>query len=63
MEDRRAMADQAYNLGLESYRKGNWAEAMKFWEEVLRYVPGHAQAKRNLDRLRLEHVEINTVKK
>ncbi len=55
MEDRKALADKAYNLGLESYRRGHWVEARKFWEEVLRYVPGHSQARRNLDRLQSEH--------
>lgn len=53
--DQAAKADQAYNLGLESYRQEDYAAAKKFWEETLQIDPTHQQAKRNLDRLNKEH--------
>jgi tetratricopeptide (TPR) repeat protein len=54
-ETRQAKADQAYNLGLESYRNEDYAAAKKFWEETLQIEPTHLQAKRNLERLKQEH--------
>ncbi len=50
-EDRQAQADQAYNLGLQSYDKGDFSAAKKFWEQTLRIDPNHVKAKMNLDRL------------
>jgi tetratricopeptide (TPR) repeat protein len=47
-------ADQAYNLGLESYRKGNWGGAKSFWEQALQNNPHHLQARRALERLQAE---------
>lgn len=57
-EDQQAQADQAYNLGLESYRKGDFASAKKFWEQTLQLLPNHLQAQRNLDRLKQEHPDL-----
>jgi len=57
-KDTQAKADEAYNLGLESYRKEDFASAKKFWEETLRLEPNHPQARRNLDRLKEEHPEL-----
>lgn len=53
-----AKADQAYNLGLDSYRKGDYAAAKKFWEETLEIQPTHLQAQRNLARLKDEHPDL-----
>jgi tetratricopeptide (TPR) repeat protein len=50
----KARADQAYNLGLESYRKGNWGAAQSFWEQALQNDPHYLQAQRALDRLKAE---------
>jgi tetratricopeptide (TPR) repeat protein len=50
----RGRADQAYNLGLESYRKGNWGAAKSFWEQALQNDPHYLQAQRALDRLKSE---------
>jgi tetratricopeptide (TPR) repeat protein len=50
----RGRADQAYNLGLESYRKGNWGAARSFWEQALQNDPHYLQARRALDRLKAE---------
>ena len=57
-QDSQSKADEAYNLGLESYRKEDYASARKFWEETLRFQPNHPQAKRNLDRLKEEHPDL-----
>ena len=57
-QERQAKADQVYNLGLDSYRKGDLGAAKKFWEETLEIEPTHAQAQRNLDRLKEEHPEL-----
>lgn len=57
--DRQAKADQAYNLGLESYGKGDLAVAKKFWEETLEIDPTHLQARHNLERLKEQHPELN----
>ena len=56
--DATAQADQTYNLGLDSYRQGDYAAAKKFWEETLQFQPTHLQAQRNLGRLRDEHPEL-----
>lgn len=56
--DSQAEADETYNLGLESYRNGDLANAVKFWKETLNFNPNHEQAKRNLDRLLQEHPEL-----
>ncbi len=56
--DAQAQSDQAYNLGLESYRKSDYAAAKKFWEETLQILPTHLQARQNLDRLMTEHPEL-----
>ncbi len=53
-----AQADQAYNLGLDSYRQGDYAAAKKFWEETLEIEPTHLQARHNLDRLLEDHPEL-----
>jgi tetratricopeptide (TPR) repeat protein len=53
-----AESDQTYNLGLESYRSGNYADAKKYWEQTLLINPNHLQAKRNLDRLKTEHPDL-----
>ncbi|HUO57909.1 MAG TPA: hypothetical protein VMV05_07000, partial [bacterium] len=55
--DQQSKADEAYNLGLESYRKEDYVSAKKFWEETLQFQPNHPQARRNLDRLKDEHPE------
>jgi Tfp pilus assembly protein PilF len=52
--DSRGRADQAYNLGLESYRKGNWAGAKSFWEQALKNDPNHLQSRKALERLQAE---------
>lgn len=57
-QTQQAKADQAYNLGLESYRKNDYAAAKKFWEETLRISPTHLQAKRNLERLKKDHPDL-----
>jgi len=56
--DRQSQADEAYNLGLESYRKDDFVSAKRFWEETLQIQPNHQQARRNLDRLKVEHPEL-----
>jgi tetratricopeptide (TPR) repeat protein len=56
--DAQAQADQSYNLGLESYRKDDYASAKRFWEETLQILPTHLQARQNLDRLKTEHPEL-----
>ena len=56
--DNQAQADQSYNLGLESYGKGDYAAAKNYWEETLQFQPNHLQAQRNLDRLKDEHPEL-----
>ncbi|HJT23057.1 MAG TPA: hypothetical protein VJ873_00660, partial [bacterium] len=53
-----AKADQAYNLGLNSYRQNDFATAKKFWEETLEIMPTHVQAQRNLERLKREHPDL-----
>lgn len=53
--DRKAKADETYNLGLESYRKDDFASAKKFWEETLQIDPQYIQAQQNLNRLTEEH--------
>lgn len=53
-----AKADQAYNLGLDSYRQGDYAAAKKFWEETLQIQPTHLQAQRNLERLKEDHPDL-----
>jgi tetratricopeptide (TPR) repeat protein len=53
-----AESDQTYNLGLESYRSGNYADAKKYWEQTLVINPNHLQAKRNLSRLKAEHPDL-----
>jgi tetratricopeptide (TPR) repeat protein len=57
-EDSQAKADTAYNLGLESYRKGDLASAKKFWTQALELNPQSTQARRNIDRLSREHPEL-----
>lgn len=57
-KEAQAKADQAYNLGLESYRKNDYAAAKKFWMETLQILPTHTQARRNLDRLLEDHPEL-----
>jgi Tfp pilus assembly protein PilF len=54
-QDQQAQADEAYNLGLDSYRKGDYAAARKFWEQTLKIQPNHLQAKRNMERLNRDH--------
>lgn len=58
VEGSAAKADEAYNLGLESYRKGDLQSAKKFWVAALESDPKHIQAKRNLERLLGEHPEL-----
>jgi tetratricopeptide (TPR) repeat protein len=57
-ESDESKADEAYNLGLESYRNGNLDDAKKFWSQTLDLNPQHLQAKRDLDRLLEEHPEL-----
>ena len=57
-ESDESKADEAYNLGLESYRNGNLPDAKKFWSEALDLNPQNLQSKRNLDRLLEEHPEL-----
>ncbi len=57
-EDSRAKADGTYNLGLESYRKGDLAAAKRYWTQTLEWDPRNAQAKKNLERLQSEHPEL-----
>lgn len=57
-QDTEAKADEAYNLGLESYRKDDFVNAKKFWQETLEIDPRNEQAKRNLDRLLEEHPDL-----
>ena len=58
-EQTQAEADQTYNLGLESYRMGNYADAKKYWEQTLSINPNHLQAQRNLTRLKAQHPELH----
>jgi len=53
--ERNAKADEAYNLGLDSYRKDDFDSARKFWEQTLQIDPQYIQAQQNLDRLNQEH--------
>jgi tetratricopeptide (TPR) repeat protein len=55
VSDRQAKADEAYNLGLDSYRKDDYVSAKKFWEQTLQIDPQYIQAQQNLDRLNQEH--------
>ena len=57
-EDSQAQADQTYNLGLEFYRKNDFAGAKKLWEQTLQILPTHLQAQRNLQRLKDEHPDL-----
>jgi len=57
-QDKKAKADTAYNLGLESYRRDDLVSAKKFWEEALQADPQYLQAQQNLDRLLREHPEL-----
>ena len=57
-KDTEAKADEAYNLGLESYRKDDFVNAKKFWQETLEIDPRNLQAKRNLDRLLEVHPDL-----
>lgn len=57
-KEAQAKADQAYNLGLESYRRNDYPAAKKFWEDTLQILPTHAQARRNLERLQEDHPEL-----
>jgi tetratricopeptide (TPR) repeat protein len=57
-EDSQAKADEAYNLGVESYRKDNWVEAKRFWVQAVELNPQHLQAKRSLDRLLEDHPDL-----
>ncbi len=54
VSDRQAKADEAYNLGLDSYRKDDYVSAKKFWEQTLQIDPHYIQARQNLDRLNQE---------
>ena len=56
--ERKAKADTAYNLGLDSYRKDDFTSAKKFWQEALQIDPKYLQAQQNLDRLAQEHPEL-----
>jgi len=56
--DSEAKADEAYNLGLQSYRNNDLVSAKKFWSDALELNPRHQQARRNLDRLLEEHPEL-----
>ncbi|HVM31828.1 MAG TPA: tetratricopeptide repeat protein [bacterium] len=53
-----AQADQTYNLGLASYRDGNYSDAKKYWEQTLALQPNHPQAERNLKRLKIQHPDL-----
>ncbi len=57
-EDRKAQADQAYNLGLASYDKGDYAVAKKFWEQTLQIDPANVKAKMNLEHLANDHPDL-----
>ena len=57
-EDIQSQADQVYNLGLDSYRKGDFSAAKKFWEQTIVIQPNHLQAQRNLQRLKEEHPDL-----
>lgn len=56
--DSEAKADEAYNLGLQSYRNNDFVSAKKFWSDALELNPRHEQARRNLDRLLVDHPEL-----
>jgi tetratricopeptide (TPR) repeat protein len=56
--DSEAKADEAYNLGLQSYRNNDLVSAKKFWSDALELNPRHEQARRNLNRLLDEHPEL-----
>lgn len=58
--DSEAKADEAYNLGLQSYRNNDLMSAKKFWSDALELNPGNQQARRNLDRLLEDHPELKT---
>ena len=53
--EKKAKADEAYNLGLDSYRKDDFVSARTFWQEALKIDPQYIQAQQNLDRLNQEH--------
>jgi tetratricopeptide (TPR) repeat protein len=54
-QSRKSKADEAYNLGLDSYRKDDFSSAKEFWEETLQIDPSYLQAQQNLDRLNQDH--------
>ncbi len=56
-ESDESKADEAYNLGLDSYRNGDLDDAKKFWNQAIELNPQHLQAKRDLERLIEEHPE------
>jgi tetratricopeptide (TPR) repeat protein len=56
--NQKAKADAAYNLGLESYRKDDFASAKRFWEEAIEADPQYLQARQNLERLQRDHPEL-----
>ncbi len=53
--EKKAKADEVYNLGLDSYRKDDFVSARTFWQEALKIDPQYIQAQQNLDRLNQEH--------
>jgi tetratricopeptide (TPR) repeat protein len=59
-KDTTAKTDETYNLGLDSYRKGDLADAKKFWEETLELDPNYSPAQKNLDRLLQDHPELKS---
>ena len=44
-------AEEAYRQGLQQYRQKKFSEARELWQKTLQMDPGHADARRGLERI------------
>ena len=52
------LAKEAYNNGLDAYRKGDFPAAKNFWDQALAIMPSYLQAQNSLNKLAAEHPEV-----
>ncbi|MBA7631253.1 hypothetical protein ES703_38783 [subsurface metagenome] len=45
----RNLVEDLYLSGLEAYARGNWAEAIQYWERLLEIDPGFIPARQNIE--------------
>lgn len=64
-EKLRKKANQLYNKGVSCFAKGDYENACKYWEEVLKINPDDEQARKNIEiaRAKLEEVELTKEEK